>query len=107
MPTLLGDKIRSLRKKRGLTLDKLAEMSDSSKSYIWALESKSPPRPSAEKISNIAEALGVSSEFLLNEKLSTPSDELLDQAYFRKLQNLPPDTKQKIKDLIDLWGKDK
>ena len=105
MPTLLGDKIRNLRKKNGLTLDKLAEMSGSSKSYIWALENKNPPRPSAGKISNIAEALGVSTEFLINEELATPSDEVLDQAYFRKLQNLPPDTKQKIKDLIDLWGK--
>ena len=107
MLTLLGEKIKTLRKERGLTLEQLGEMTESSKSYIWALENKKPPRPSAGKISRIAEALGVSTEYLLNEELSTPSDELLDHAYFRKLQNLPPDTKQKIKDLIDMWGKEK
>ena len=44
----LGDRIRNLRKEKGLTLDQLAEQSGSSKSYIWELENKSPPRPSAE-----------------------------------------------------------
>ncbi len=33
-----------------LTLDLLAEMTGSSKSYIWEIENKNPPRPSAEKI---------------------------------------------------------
>jgi len=46
----LGDRIRTLRKEKGLTLDQLAEQSGSSKSYIWELENKSPPRPSAEKL---------------------------------------------------------
>lgn len=49
MPTALGEKIQKLRKAKGLTLDRLAELTESSKSYIWELENKSPPRPSAEK----------------------------------------------------------
>ena len=47
MATTLGEKIRTLRKEKGYTLEKLAELTDSSKSYIWELENKSPPRPSA------------------------------------------------------------
>ena len=50
MATPLGDKIRNLRKKQGYTLDKLAELAESSKSYIWELENNDPPRPSADKI---------------------------------------------------------
>ena len=45
MATALGEKIRELRKKKGYTLEKLAELTKSSKSYIWELENKnlSPP----------------------------------------------------------------
>ncbi|MEH6759521.1 MAG: helix-turn-helix transcriptional regulator, partial [Parasphingorhabdus sp.] len=50
MSTPLGEKIRTLRKAKGYTLEKLAELSESSKSYIWELENKNPPRPSGEKI---------------------------------------------------------
>ncbi len=49
-----GEKIKELRKKAGLTLDQLAEMTGSSKSYVWEVENKNPPRPSAEKIDRIA-----------------------------------------------------
>ena len=55
MANILGEKIRKLRKEKGLTLDKLADLTGSSKSYIWELENKNPPRPSAEKLAKIAE----------------------------------------------------
>jgi len=60
----LGEKIRKLRKEKGFTLDKLAELTESSKSYIWELENKNPPRPSAEKLAKIADKLGTTIEFL-------------------------------------------
>lgn len=56
MLKLLIEKIRTLRKKKGYTPDKLAEPS---KSYIWQLENDNPPRPSADKIAKIAIVLGV------------------------------------------------
>lgn len=43
---------------KGRTLEKLADETDSSKSYIWELENKNPPRPSAEKLTKIASKLG-------------------------------------------------
>ena len=46
MPSAMGEKIQKLRKKKGFTLEKLAELTNSSKSYIWELENKNPPRPS-------------------------------------------------------------
>ncbi len=50
VPSPLGDKIRALRKQKKLSLEQLAELTDSSKSYIWELENKDDPKPSAEKI---------------------------------------------------------
>ena len=54
MPSPLGDKIRALRKEKKLSLERLAELTESSKSYIWELENKDDPKPSAEKIGKIA-----------------------------------------------------
>ena len=40
MPSLLGTKINELRRERGLTLEQLAQATDSSKSYMWEIENK-------------------------------------------------------------------
>lgn len=49
MTAPLGKRFGNYEKKRVIRWKKLAELSDSSKSYIWELENKNPPRPSAEK----------------------------------------------------------
>lgn len=48
MATRLGEKLRDLRKQRGLTLEKLADMAGLSKSYLWELENRESQRPSAK-----------------------------------------------------------
>lgn len=105
MTTPLGDKIRALRKAKGFTLERLAELTDSSKSYIWELENKNPPRPSGEKIARIAEALGVTTDYLLDDAAQNVQPDVVDQAFFRQYRRLPKETKEKIRDLVDLWGK--
>lgn len=104
MPTPLGEKIRTLRKKKGYTLDKLAELAESSKSYIWELENKDPPRPSADKIAKIAVALDVTPDYLITD--SVPVEDATDTAFFRKYQNMDPATKDKIRRMLDLIGDD-
>ena len=106
MSNPLGEKIRKLRKEKGLTLDRLAEMTGSSKSYIWELENKNPPRPSADKVSKIAEALGVTADFLFNSDKSAPDADVLDAAFYRQYRKLPDDTKEKIRQMVQVWGKD-
>lgn len=101
--TPLGDKIRALRKEKGYTLDKLAELAESSKSYIWELENKDPPRPSADKIAKIAVALDVTPDYLITEDV--PIAEATDKAFFRKYQRMDSGTKEKIRKLLDLIGK--
>ena len=103
MNTALGEKIRMRRKELGLTLEQLAGLSDSSKSYIWELENKNPPRPSAEKLSKIAEQLGVTIEYLLGQDKKITEIDAKDEMFFRKYRRMDPSIKSKIRKMVDLW----
>jgi len=105
--TALGDKIRELRKQKRYTLEKLAELTDSSKSYIWELENKNTPRPSADKIARIAAVLGVTAEYLVDQTETVQVADAADEAFFRKYRRMNPDTKEKIRQMVELWGDDK
>ncbi|MBW7860881.1 MAG: helix-turn-helix transcriptional regulator [Rhodocyclaceae bacterium] len=104
MTTTLGAKIKRHRQEKGYSLDKLAELTDSSKSYIWELENRDTRKPSGEKLTRIARALGVTTDYLLDES-EEPSNEVLKEAFFRKFSELEPEDQEKIKQMIDMWGK--
>lgn len=106
MTNILGEKIRKLRKEKGYTLDKLAELSESSKSYIWELENKNPPRPSAEKLAKIAEKLDTTIEFLLDETEEVSKEEAADAQFYRQYRKMDTVTKDKIRQMVKLWGDD-
>jgi len=95
-----GERIREQRKRAGLTLEQLAEAADSSKSYIWELENKNPPRPSAAKIGKIAEALNVTTDYLMNDNVELENAE--DAAFFRKYSSLSPEVKEKIRKMTQI-----
>lgn len=103
MPSLMGDKIRAARKRKKLSLDRLAALTDSSKSYLWELENKDDPKPSAEKVGKIAAALEVTTDFLLTPSATTPGAEVIDEAFFRKYQRMPEDTKKRLRQILDAW----
>ena len=106
MPTALGDKIHRLRKEKGFTLEKLAELAESSKSYIWELENKNPPRPSADKVAKIAAALGVTADYLMDQTELMEVADATDQAFFRKYRKMDSATKNKIRRMVELWDDD-
>lgn len=106
MTTPLGTKIRDLRKEKGYTLDKLAELTESSKSYIWELENKEPPRPSADKVARIAAVLGVTSDYLVDTTSTVRVEDAADQAFYRKYREMDPLVKNKIRRMVDLLGED-
>ncbi len=106
MPSTLGDKVRDLRKKKGLTLEELANAIGSGKSYIWELENKGVKRPSAEKLNEIAKILGVTPEYLTDNSAEIIETDAVDQAFFRKYQKMPSTTKEKIRKTIDLLWED-
>jgi transcriptional regulator with XRE-family HTH domain len=102
----LGEKIRRLRKKKKWTLDKLAEETDSSKSYIWELENKDPPRPSAEKLARIADKLDTTIEYLLDEGEALAEEDATDASFYREYRKMPEATKEKIRRMVKLWSED-
>lgn len=100
MPTPLGDKIRKLRQEKRLSLDQLAELTKTSKSYLWELENRDTANPTMEKVAKITEVLGITPEFLLDDQKSDPSGAVADRAFFRKYQKLPSETKQKLQEIL-------
>ncbi|MBI3479271.1 MAG: helix-turn-helix transcriptional regulator [Nitrosomonadales bacterium] len=103
MASILGEKIRRLRTEKAYSLDKLAELTETSKSYLWDLENREPQRPSADKINRIAAALKVTPEYLLEERDVAPDEKVTDDAFFRKFRQLDPDTKKKLRKIMDAF----
>ncbi len=91
-----GSRIKELRTEKKMTLDQLAAATESSKSYIWELENKNPPRPSAEKLSAIAKALGVTVDYLVGADEQTKA-EAEDVAFFREYSEMPEQTRIQLR----------
>lgn len=102
MATALGEKIRTERKRRKLTLDQLAEQTGSSKSYIWELENRPVVRPSAEKIAKVGEVLGLTVEYLLDDEKHEPTESDSDKVFFRRFSRLDPKQKEKLQSILSL-----
>jgi transcriptional regulator with XRE-family HTH domain len=103
MQITFGDRIKERRKAEGMTLEQLAQATESSKSYIWELENKNPPRPSAEKLSAIARALNVTVDWLLGADEQT-LDEAEDKAFYRAYSGMNPETRRKLREMAKILG---
>jgi transcriptional regulator with XRE-family HTH domain len=99
MSEKIGSRIRALRLEQKLTLDQLAEKAGSSKSYLWELENKDPPRPSAEKLAGIAEALGVTVDYFMGAGTPHDLESAEDIAFFREYQRMTPSLKAKLRQM--------
>jgi transcriptional regulator with XRE-family HTH domain len=105
MTTRLGEKLRDLRKARGLTLEKLAEQASLSKSYLWELENRESQRPSAEKLTALADVLGVAVAYFIEEDVREPEERHLDEAFFRGYQKLDSNAKEQLRKILDTFKK--
>ncbi|MBI5006083.1 MAG: helix-turn-helix transcriptional regulator [Nitrosomonadales bacterium] len=105
MATRLGEKLRELRKERQLTLEKLADLADMSKSYLWELENRESQRPSAEKLTALADVLGVTTAYFIEEDVRAPEERHLDDAFFRGYQKLEPDAKEQLRKILSTFKK--
>lgn len=73
-PHFLGTRIRGLRKRRGMTLAELAQMSELTAGYISQLE-RNLAYPSIPALFNIARSLGVTIQwFFASEAATAPED---------------------------------
>lgn len=100
-----GSRIRVLRKKKGMTLEQLAERVGSSKSYMWEIENKGKS-VSADRLMAIATALNTTTDFLLggSDYLGSEEGELeaRDKAFYRKYASMSQPTKDKLQKMLDL-----
>lgn len=98
-----GERIKALRTEKRLTLDALAGKSGASKGYIWELENKNPPRPSAEKLSAIAAVLGVTVDYLYGrDRQGLASAQ--DKAFFQFYSDQAEVTRAKIRAMAKLMA---
>lgn len=105
MGSPFGDRLRELRKKKGYSLERLAEATGTSKSYLWELENREMPRPSGEKLAALAKALDSTVGALVDDKTDPGAAEVQDQVFFRKFQELDTESKERVRQIVDAWGK--
>lgn len=106
MASSLGMKIGARRRELGMSLERLAELTESSKSYLWELENRDKPNPSVDKVSKIALALNLTPETLLGSATELSQDEETDSAFFRKYQALDEGDKKRLRKIVDDWWED-
>ena len=89
MKTLLGQRIREQRRKKGWTMDKLAEKADLSVNYVGDLE-RGVKTPSLDTFIRIVEALDVPADVLIRDS-AAPASYVADDELNRKLSRLTPE----------------
>lgn len=105
MASRLGEKLKALRTSKGYTLDKLAELSSLSKSYIWELENRESQRPSAEKLTALGDVFGVAASYFIEEDVREPEERHLDEAFYRNYQGLDSDSKERLRKIAEAFKK--
>ncbi|WP_066452870.1 helix-turn-helix domain-containing protein [Anaerotruncus rubiinfantis] len=97
---LMGRRIAEIRKKRGLTQEKLAEMADLTNNFISHIET-CRSIPSLETIVKLCDALSVTpDEILLGT--GTASPEYLSSDIIQKLETCSPSERRLVNGFIDL-----
>ena len=97
----MGDRIKSARKKLGLTQEMLAEKVEVSAFYIGEVE-RGTKTPSLDLFIKLVEVLDVSADYLLRDRVST-GNVYGDKRLARKLENLTPRQRAALEALIDTY----
>lgn len=105
MPTALGEKLRTLREARNYSLQKLADLSGSSKSYIWELENRDTQNPSGDKLTAFALALDTTVDYLLGESVEAPTSDVKDKVFFRNFNKLQEAERDRVRQMVAAWAK--
>ena len=101
MKTLLGQRIREQRRKKGWTMDKLAEKADLSVNYVGDLE-RGVKMPSLDAFIRIVEALDVPADVLIRDT-AAPASYVADDELNRKLSRLTPGQKKAATDILNAY----
>ena len=90
--------------RRKMTLDQLADATDSSKATSGSWRTKTHHGHLPKKLSGIAKALGVTVDYLLGTDEQTKA-EAEDVAFFRKYTELPPETREQLREMAKILDK--
>lgn len=73
---MIGERVKMLRKERGLSLTELANQAGVAKSYLSALERDIQTNPSIQFLEKIAKVLNISVDLLIKEQSEINEEEL-------------------------------
>lgn len=100
---LIGDRIREVRKSKGLTQEQLAEKADMSVNFLGEIE-RNQKLPGLYIFTNIITALDISADYILRDVL--PSGKCyVDDETIKRLEKVSPKHRKIINDLIDAYLK--
>ncbi|UMQ53416.1 helix-turn-helix transcriptional regulator [Leptospira interrogans] len=100
------ERLRQLRVTKKMSQEELGQLTDLNYNHIGRYE-RGDSRPSADKLKALADALGVTTDYLLDgnsdnaARVNIEDQELLEM--FKKVQELPQEKKESIKDLIEAY----
>jgi len=109
---VLGENLKRLRLSLGLGVNDLSRISEVNASYISAIENGKKNNPSRNVLEKLAQALNVSVEVLLIEKMIPDNEKNIDvseeglKVLFNKIRNLSESDQRKIKAVIDAFEKE-
>jgi len=86
---MIGERIKSLREKKGYSITKLADLAGVSKSYLSYIERNVQNNPSLQVLAEIAYHLDTNMEYLLGEELApkVSVEDVLDEEWHSILRD--------------------
>ena len=81
----------------------MADKAKLSKSYLWELENRESQRPSAEKLTALADELGVAASYFIEIDVRAPEERHLDEAFFRGYQTLGSEAKEHLRKILNTF----
>ena len=102
----LSDRLKEERTKKGVSQQKLAELTGTHYSNVGRYE-RGDAKPSAEILNRIAQVLEVSPDYLINGTLNDKAiNNLIDEELllqFQKVEKFPEDKKRLVKEFLNAF----
>jgi transcriptional regulator with XRE-family HTH domain len=96
----LGVRLAKLRRKKGQSLQQVADAVEVSKAHIWELEKGRADNPSMALVTRLADHFGVSVAYLVGEDIESGDAEGQLQRMFRQAKKLDANERAILDDMM-------
>ena len=97
-----GNRLHEIRKEKGISEQKFAEMIGVQKNYVYVLE-KGYRSPSFDTLIAIVQALNISSDVLLKDYLNASAQAMVSSSLLEpRIKNLPVEKQEHLEKLLNL-----